>query len=905
LDDALEGNDSPTDDDVKFYRCSTQETYQKLETREEGLTEDEAKKRYKKYGPNELVEEKKTTALEIFVNQFKSILILILIAAAAVSGFILHEYTDMAVILIIVVLNSIIGFIQEYRAEQAVEALKQMVSPKCKVIRNDTIQEIPADRIVPGDILVIEEGDRIPADARLTNAVNLKIDESPLTGESTTVTKKPEIIKEETPLAQRTNMVYMGTHATYGRGKAIITSTGMSTEFGNIAKMIQSIEEETSPLKKKTEKLGRQLGVIALVGCIMVFIVDYLNGISLVNSFLSAVSLAVSAIPEGLPTVLVITLSLGAQRMARQNAIIRKLNSVETLGTTTVICSDKTGTITKNEMTVRQVETENNSIDITGEGYTRDGKFIENGDKIKPRRNIELDLILKTGLLCNNSSIVEDPEIGPYITGDPTEGAILIAAVKSGLIPEKVEKENPRVWEFPFDSRRKMMSTINETENELRVYAKGAPEIILEKSNQIYSDGAIIELTEKHREEIKDKVEELAERALRVLAFAYKETEKQDEYQQEETESDLIFIGLMGMMDPPREEVPAAIELCRKAGIRPVMITGDHEDTAVAIAREVGIITEGDSDSVTGMELSEMTDPELSNIVDKVSVYARVSPEHKVRIAQALRSKGNIVAMTGDGVNDAPAIKAADIGVAMGIKGTDVSKEAADMVLADDNFASIVKAVEQGRIIYDNIRKFMRFMISSNFDEMIVISSFVLAGLPMPFLPVMILWLNLVTDGGPAIALSMDKPTDDLMSIPPRDPKEGILHGMYLFIAAYVVLQSGSTAATFIWKYLIQGASLAASRTTAFMQACIFELVVVWNCRSENHNVLRTGFNNRYLLAATLIGGLLTISLSYVPFLQNVFHTVPLTLQDWAWIFGISLTGFLVLPELFFRNKEN
>ncbi|MBD3171391.1 HAD-IC family P-type ATPase [Candidatus Bathyarchaeota archaeon] len=904
MDDAPEGNGSPTDD-VEFYRYSTQETYQKLETREEGLTEDEAKKRYKKYGPNELVEEKKTTALEIFVNQFKSILILILIAAAAVSGFILHEYTDMAVILIIVVLNSIIGFIQEYRAEQAVEALKQMVSPKCKVIRNDTIQEIPADRIVPGDILVIEEGDRIPADARLTNAVNLKIDESPLTGESTTVTKKPELIKEETSLAQRTNIVYMGTHATYGRGKAIITSTGMSTEFGNIAKMIQSIEEETSPLKKKTEKLGRQLGVIALIGCIMVFIVDYLNGISLVNSFLSAVSLAVSAIPEGLPTVLVITLSLGAQRMARQNAIVRKLNSVETLGTTTVICSDKTGTITKNEMTVRQVETENNSIDITGEGYTRDGKFIENGDKIKPRRNFELELILKTGLLCNNSSIVEDPEIGPYITGDPTEGAILIAAVKSGLIPEKVEKENPRVWELPFDSRRKMMSTINETENGLRVYAKGAPEVILEKSNQIYSNGAIKELTEKHREEIKDKVEELAERALRVLAFAYKETEKQDEYQQEETESDLIFIGLMGMMDPPREEVPAAIELCRKAGIRPVMITGDHEDTAVAIAREVGIITEGDSDSVTGMELSEMTDAELSDIVDKVSVYARVSPEHKVRIAQALRSKGNIVAMTGDGVNDAPAIKAADIGVAMGIKGTDVSKEAADMVLADDNFASIVRAVEQGRIIYDNIRKFMRFMISSNFDEMIVISSFVLAGLPMPFLPVMILWLNLVTDGGPAIALSMDKPTDDLMSIPPRDPKEGILHGMYLFIAAYVVLQSGSTAATFIWKYLIQGASLAASRTTAFMQACIFELVVVWNCRSENHNVLRTGFNNRYLLAATLIGGLLTISLSYVPFLQNVFHTVPLTLQDWAWIFGISLTGFLVLPELFFRNKEN
>lgn len=859
--------------------------------------------RYKKFGPNTLKEEKKTTPFEIFLNQFKSVLIFILIVAAGVSGFILHEYTDMAVILVIVVLNSIIGFIQEYRAEQAVEALKKMVSPQCIVIRNNDLQEISATSLVPGDIIVIEEGDRIPADARLIEAMNLKIDESPLTGESTTVTKKTEKIEEVTPLAQRNNMVYMGTHATFGHGKAVITSTGMNTEFGNIAQMIQSIEDEDSPLKQKTEQLGRKLGAVALVGCIIVFIVDYLNGISFVNSFLSAVSLAVSAIPEGLPTVLVITLSLGAQRMARSNAIIRKLNSVETLGTTTVICSDKTGTITKNEMTVRQVETTNQSVDITGEGFHPEGSFIENGDKVKPKANPELELILKTGLLCNNSNIIEDPDIGPYITGDPTEGAILIAAVKSGLIPAQVENENPRIWEIPFDSRRKMMSTINKADSKVKIYAKGAPEVILSKSTRIYNNGSTGELTEEHREEIKQKVEDMAERALRVLAFAYKNIEEKEEYEQDEVESDLVFLGLMSMMDPPREEVPSAIELCRKAGIRPVMITGDHKDTAVAIAREVGIISEGSHEALTGMELSDMSDEELSTVVDEVSVYARVSPEHKVRIAQALRANGNIVAMTGDGVNDAPAIKAADIGVAMGIKGTDVSKEAADMVLADDNFASIVKAVEQGRIIYDNIRKFMRFMISSNFDEMIVISSFVIAGMPMPFLPVMILWLNLVTDGGPAIALSMDKPTDDLMSVPPRDPQDGILHGMYLFIAAYVVLQSGTTAATFIWKYVLQGASLAASRTTAFMQACIFELVVVWNCRSEKHNVLRTGFNNKYLLAATIIGGVLTVSLCYVPFLQNVFHTVPLTMQDWSWVFGASLLEFLVLPELFFREN--
>ncbi|MBN2334022.1 cation-translocating P-type ATPase [Candidatus Bathyarchaeota archaeon] len=887
----------------KYYSLAVKEALRVLETDEKGLSESEARSRLERYGLNELTEKKQVTPIEIFLDQFKSVLIIILIIAAGVSGFVLHEYTDMIVIMVIVIVNSIIGSIQEYRAEKAVEALKKMVSPSCRVIREGEPMETPAKLVVPGDVLMIQEGDRIPADGRLIEVNSLKIDESPLTGESYSVAKKTARLGEDTPLDQRTNMVYKGTHATYGRGTAVVTSTGMSTEFGTIAELIQSIEDEDSPLKKKTERLGRQLGLMALVGCLLVFAVDYLNGVSFVDSFLTAVSLAVSAIPEGLPTVLVITLSLGAQQMARKNAIIRRLNSVETLGTTTVICSDKTGTITKNEMTVRRLQTVDHEIRVTGEGFTPTGRFLSEGGEVTPLEEQDVELLLKAGLLCNDSTIVHDEEVGPYIVGDPTEGALLVAAVKAGLVPETVASENQRIWEAPFDSVRKMMSTVNKHGTGARVFAKGAPEEIVERSVGYYTRGAVAELDDARREWIKSQVGLMADDALRVLAFAYKDIQGAAEYTMEDVESGLVFVGLMGMMDPPREEVTEAIKQCKRAGIRPVMITGDHRSTAVAVAREVGIISDEGSEVVTGADLFDMSDEELLDRVENVSVYARVSPEHKVRIAQALRARGNIVAMTGDGVNDAPAIKAADIGVAMGIKGTDVTKEAADMVLADDNFASIVNAVEQGRIIYDNIRKFMRFMISSNFDEMIVITAFILMGLPAPFLPVMILWLNLVTDGGPAIALSMDVAKDDLMSIPPRDPKEGVLHGMYPFIVAYVILQSVTMAGTFIWKYSVQGSSLELARSVTFMQICMFELVVVWNCRSETHSVFKTGLDNRYLLASTIVGGLLTVSLCYVPFFQSVFRTVPLSFQDWLWVFGTSLAGLLVLPEVFFRNN--
>lgn len=483
----------------KYYTLSIEETLKRLNSSESGITQTDAESRIKKYGLNELVEKKQITPFEIFINQFKSVLILILLVAAGVSGFILQEYTDMIVILVIVVLNSVIGFVQEYRAEKAVEALKKMVSPNSRVLREGEVREISASNIVPGDILVIQEGDRIPADGRLIEVNSLKIDESPLTGESTSITKKIEPIEGEVSLDQRTNMIYKGTHASYGRGLAVITATGMSTEFGTIAELIQSIEEEDSPLKKKTEKLGKQLGLMALLGCLIVFSVDYLNGISFVESFLTAVSLAVSAIPEGLPTVLVITLSFGAQQMARKNAIIRRLNSVETLGTTTVICSDKTGTITKNEMTVRQIQTPNKSFNVTGEGFTPVGKFISNSEEIEPLKEPQLDLILKAGLLCNDSSIVSNEEVGPYIIGDPTEGAMLVAAVKAGLIPEDVENMHRRIWEAPFDSIRKMMSTVNKTGSGARVFAKGAPEVIIAKSSEYYINGSIIELNEDQK----------------------------------------------------------------------------------------------------------------------------------------------------------------------------------------------------------------------------------------------------------------------------------------------------------------------------------------------------------------------------------------------------------------------
>ncbi|MGD2201733.1 MAG: HAD-IC family P-type ATPase, partial [Candidatus Bathyarchaeota archaeon] len=744
-----------------------------LDSSRKGLEKEEAARRLKEYGPNELKEEKRVTPLELFIGQFKSILVIILILSALVSAYISvkegEPFTDTYVILFIVVMNAILGFVQEYRAEQAVEALKRMVSPQVLVLRESKEESIDSKELVPGDVILLEAGSRVPADARLLEAANLHVDEAALTGESTPVTKSLGVLIPEVGVGDRTNMVFTGTVVTNGRAVGLVTETGMSTEFGKIAGMVQSVVVEEPPLKQKMEKMGRQLGAIAVILCIWVFLIGvFVHSLDLESMFMTAISLAVSAIPEGLPAVLTITLALGVSRMARQNAIVRKLASVETLGSTTVICSDKTGTLTKNEMTIRRIFTNNRNIEVTGSGYDPEGKFLCEGESIKPGNKGDLNLLLRIGYLNNDSHLQE--EDGAWIVfGDPTEGALKVAGVKGGL-REELKEEYPRVGEFPFDSTRKRMSTIHTTpEGEKLAYVKGAPEVIIERSTHIYDSGSLKPFPEEDKSYIFDIVQNMASEALRVLALGYKEVPSEvEEFNMEEIESDLTFVGLVGMIDPPRGEVPQAIDVCNQAGIKTVMVTGDHRLTAVAIAKQIGMLNEETESSVmTGEDLEEIDDEKLDVIIEEVSVFARVSPEHKMRIARSLKNNGHIVAMTGDGVNDAPALKTADIGVAMGIKGTDVTKEASDMVLEDDNFATIVRAVQGGRHIYDNVTKYLRLMLAANFDEFIEITIVTLLGLPIPFLPIHVLWVNLVTDGLPAVALSIDPPDPDLMKYPP------------------------------------------------------------------------------------------------------------------------------------------
>ncbi len=898
-------------DKKNWHSIDIESVFDDLSTGSRGLDEEEAQSRLEKYGLNELREETRVTPLELFLDQFKSALVLILIASAIISAYIAmrngEPLIDTYVILAIVIMNSVLGFVQEYRAEKAIEALKKMVSPHVIVFRDGREKSIDSKELVPGDVILLEAGSRIPADARLLEAVNLRVDESSLTGESTPVAKRMGVLPSELGISDRVNTIFTGTLVTGGRSVAVVIETGMNTEFGKIAGMVQSVDVEPPPLKQKMEKLGRMLCVIAIVLCIFVFFTGVVRQLDLEEMFMTSVSLAVSAIPEGLPAVLTITLALGVTQMTRRNAIVRKLASVETLGSTTIICSDKTGTLTRNEMTVVNITSGDRFISVTGAGYDPKGEFNLGDDVIDPIEDKDLELLLRIGYL-NNDAHLQDNDGAWGIFGDPTEGALTVLGAKAGF-SEELKEEYPRKGEFPFDSTRKMMSTIHLTPDGYNVaYVKGAPETILSRSEYIQEKGVVRPLSDVDRERILKKMQNMAGDALRVLAMSYKEMPAElENNEMEEVESGLTYVGMVGMIDPPRDEVLPAIQTCKAAGIKTVMVTGDHRLTAVAIAKQIGMLEEENPESVmTGVELENTSDDELDEIVENITVFARVSPEHKVRIAQSLKRRGHIVAMTGDGVNDAPALKTADIGIAMGITGTDVAKEASDMVLEDDNFATIVSAVESGRIIYDNIRKFLRYMISSNFDEMLVISTFVLMGFPSPFLPTMILWLNLVTDGGPAVALSMDTPTEDLMSVPPRNPKHGVLHGMTLFIAAYVILQSGTTAATFYWKYAIQGSPLNVARTAAFMQACIFELMVVWNCRSERHNAFKVGFfTNKYLLISSLGGIVLTISLCYVPFLQVMFKTVPLGIYDWLWIFSSSLLGFLVLPEIFFRTHEH
>jgi Ca2+-transporting ATPase len=891
-----------------------------LQTDPLGLTDKEAKERLEKYGPNELKERKGVSAFQIFVNQFKDIFVIMLLIATAISFATAHiegePQTDTITIAAIVVLNAVVGFVQEYRSEKAMEAMRKLTAPKARLMRDGKEVQVPAKEVVPGDIVLLESGDRVPADSRLIEIVDLRTNEAILTGESTQVEKRIEAVEEDTPVADRKSMIFTATHVTYGRGKAVVTATGMDTEFGKIAEMVQSVETEETPLKLKLESFAKKLGIIIVLACAAIFILEMIDPAragDLLDSFITAIALAVSAVPEGLPAVVTISLALGARELAKRNAIIRKLASAETLGATTVICSDKTGTLTKGEMTVRKIFTSDKMYEVTGVGYEAKGQFLLENNPLDAKEDPNLNLILGASAVCTNASYD-----GKSVIGDTTEGALIVAAAKAGMTKKELEEKNPRVHEIPFTSERKRMTTVHAmSEKKLLAFMKGAPEVVLERCTKVFKDGETRKLTKKEKKKILETNEQMANDALRVLGVAFKELayiEPEDFREigeEEETnkriESDLIFIGLAGMIDPPRDEAREANKLCQQAGIKTIMITGDHKLTAMAVAKEIGIITSNpDVMALTGAELDALSDEDFGKIVGDVRVYARVAPEHKLRIVQALKKKGEIVAMTGDGVNDAPALKQADIGVAMGITGTDVTKEAADMVLADDNFATIVRAVKGGRAIYDNIRKFSFFLLRCNFDELALIGTFALLGLELPLTAGMILWLNLVTDGGPALALTMDPPEEDLMERPPRNPKEGVLHGRLASIIATFTTQFVLTGGLFYWQYyLLPGPltemKLAQARTMAFMRATLQELFVVWNCRSERHNAFKVGFlSNKYLLIAVIGSAILTIIVPFFGLFGTVVLDDPL---EWALVVIAAMSGLLILPEVFYNRK--
>lgn len=885
----------------RWYALTQQEVVEQFKTDgKRGLSDKEVKERASRFGPNELAKAPKAPPWQLFVNQFKDFMVLVLLAATAISGL-LGEYADAITIMIIVVVNAVLGFVQEYRAERSMEALKQLTAPEARVVRGGQERKIPAVELVPGDIVLLEEGDRVPADLRLLRAANLEIEESTLTGESVPVKKREEALPgKDLALGDTRNMAYLGTVVTRGRGRGLVVHTGMATEMGHIAGMIQEAGQEETPLQRRLAQLGKGLVAFCLFICALVVVAGIMRGEEAYQMFLAGVSLAVAAIPEGLPAIVTVALAVGVQRMIRRNAIIRKLPAVETLGCATVICSDKTGTLTQNEMTVRKVVVGGHTFDVTGEGYDPKGEFEGSRD----RQGLRFTLLMKAAALCNNAVLERGgisvaglfrgiahgrPAKQWSVMGDPTEGALLVMAAKAGFWRERLELKDSRVAELPFDSDRKRMTVVyQQPTGALAVYVKGAPDVVLDLCTHTYRGGLTVPLSAREKEEFLAQNSSLAEQALRVLAFAYRELPTGTaDFSEELLEQRLVFLGLAGMIDPPRPAAIRAVQTCRRAGIKVAMITGDHQLTACAVARELGVLAKGDK-VLTGRELDRLSDEQLLEQADQVSVYARVSPKHKLKIVRALKQSGHVVAMTGDGVNDAPAIKEADIGIAMGITGTDVTKEASAMVLTDDNFSSIVAAVEEGRGIYDNIRKFIRYLLSCNVGEVLTMFLAVLAGLPLPLVPIQILWMNLVTDGLPAMALGVDPYDRDIMMRPPRHPRESVFsHGMTWRIGSSgTVIGLGTLLAFWIGFSL---GDVALARTMAFNTLVFFQLFYVFTCRSEFHTILEVGlFTNPFLVGAVLISAVLQLAVDYVPFLQPIFHTVPLNGLHWAFILVIS-----------------
>lgn len=851
-----------------------------------GLSSSEAKLRLDKNGLNKIEGKKKKSIFQLFFAQINDIMIYILLIAAIIS-FVVGEVSDSIIILIVIFINAIIGVIQESKAEKALEALKSMSTPRAIVKRDGNIIEIPSEEVVVGDIIIIDAGRYIPADLRIVESANLKIEESAFTGESVPSEKNSNVITEnvDVPIGDQHNMAFMSTLVTYGRGTGIVVNTGMNTEIGKIAKMLDDEDENITPLQKKLAELGKILGFAAVGISIIMFIISIFQGRDLLEMFMTSISLAVAAIPEGLPAIVAIVLALGVQRMIKENAIIRKLASVETLGSVNIICSDKTGTLTINKMTVKKYY-------VNGQIYNLESIDI---------KNKETKLLIHGMILCNDATSKDGVQ-----TGDPTEVALIDVGNKINIFKDDLNKEFKRVNEIPFDSDRKLMTTVNSYENKYYVFTKGAIDSILKISSKILTNGEIKEFTNKEKSETLDASNLMSDDALRVLALAYKPIDN-EHVPIDELENNLIFVGLMGMIDPPREEVKGSIELSKKAGIRTIMITGDHKNTAVAIAKELGIV-EDISEAMSGSEIDSYSEDEFTKLVNNFKVFARVSPEHKVKIVKAFKSYGNIVSMTGDGVNDAPSLKAADIGVAMGITGTDVAKGAADMVLTDDNFTTIVKAVEEGRNIFNNIKKSIIFLLSCNLGEIVALFFAILLNWPAPLLPIHILWVNLITDSFPALSLGVDPGDKGVMDLPPRNPKESLFSGRTgILLILNGILIGGNTLFAFVLGEYLYPDSLRHAQTMAFVVLSVSQLFYSLAMRNETKSLFQVGvFKNKLLIASLIFGIAIQFAIITIPFTADIFKVYSLDLKDWGIVLLISLIPFAIneIVKIFFRASD-
>lgn len=872
---------------LDWYNLKTEEVLKKLETSTNGLNEKEVLNRIEQFGRNELIAEKKDSIWKLLLEQFKNVAVIILIIAAVVSGFIGQALESIAII-VIVILAAVLGFFQEYQAGKAIESLNKMSAPNANVIRDGIEKLITSSEVVPGDIFTLKVGDRIPADARLIEANNLKVDEAALTGESLAVEKTSDSLdSKDLSLGDRKNMVFSGTTISYGRAKAVAVTTGMQTEFGKIAQLLQETESNQTPLQKNINNLSKWFGIFSILLAFIMSSIGLLRGYSLNEMVIWGISLAVALMPEALPAVVTISLAIGVKRMVKKRALIRTLPSVETLGATSIICTDKTGTLTKDEMTIRKIFIDNQELDVTGSGYEPIGNFFKNGDSINSFK--DLDFFLKTGVLCNDSQLTHKNNIWD-ITGDPTEAAMIVTAVKAGIKPESIKEEFVRIDEIPFSSEAKKMTTVHKHNNEILSISKGAPEVIFESCKYIRLNGEIKELTNELKDRLNEIYDKFAREALRVIAISTRQINKDEDHSLDNLTKNMVFEGLFGMIDPPRLEVKDAIKVSNAARIKVVMITGDHKITAMAIGKELGILDKGGA--LSGNELEKLSDDELSNIIDDTEVFARISPAHKLRIVNTFMNKGYVVAMTGDGVNDAPALKRANIGIAMGITGTDVSREASDIVLTDDNFASIVSAVEEGRGIFENIKKYLVFLISGNLGTIIGLTSALFLNIPIPLNTINILYINFIMDGLVAIALGIEPPEKGIMKRKPRNVHKGIMDNYSIFSTAVTSIIIGIIV-TSIYLYAIKNNPSVADNkhasTIFFLTLIVSRIFNGFNCTSLTQSVINVRYSkNKYLIFACLLSLLMTLPTIYIGFFNKIFDTIPLNINDWILVCGFS-----------------